>query len=159
MIDYFTSLSGLFFSEQNQLLLMFISAFVSSTILPGNSEVIFSTLIAKQALNDSLSQPFALFLSASIGNSLGSLTTYAMARFLPEPTFKTPSKTSQWAIAFSRKYGVWTLLLSWLPVVGDVLCGVAGWLRLNIWQSALFITLGKAARYAVLWWSVATFLG
>ena len=69
MIDYFTSLSGLFFSEQNQLLLMFISAFVSSTILPGNSEVIFSTLIAKQSLNDSLSQPFALFLSASIGKA------------------------------------------------------------------------------------------
>ncbi|QIM63549.1 hypothetical protein A1D29_09750 [Pasteurellaceae bacterium Orientalotternb1] len=159
MIDYFTSLSGLFFSEQNQLLLMFISAFVSSTILPGNSEVIFSTLIAKQTLNDSLSQPFALFLSASIGNSLGSLTTYAMARFLPEPKFKTASKTSQWAIAFSQRYGVWTLLFSWLPVVGDVLCGVAGWLRLNIWQSVLFIALGKATRYAVLWWSVATFLG
>lgn len=158
MSDYLTSFFGLFFSEQNQLLLMFASAFLSSTVLPGNSEVVFSTLLAQQSFG-SFNYAFTLFGVATVGNSLGSLTTYAMARLLPEPHFNPNQKAAQWAIRQSRQYGVWALLLSWLPVVGDLLCGVAGWLRFNPWQSALFITLGKAARYGILWWSVATFFG
>lgn len=154
MSDYLTAFFSLFFSEQNQLLLMFASAFLSSTLLPGNSEVVFSALLVQHH-----NQVVMLFLSATIGNSLGSLTTYAMARLLPEPKFNPQQKSVQWALKQSQKYGAGILLLSWLPVVGDLLCGVAGWLRLNLWQVVVFITLGKAIRYGLLWWSVATFWG
>lgn len=159
MTDYFTSFLGLFFSDQNQLILMFFSAFLSATLLPGNSEIIFSTLITQNVLINSPNLPLALFICATLGNSLGSLTTYLMARLVPMPKRSdTSSPKINWAIIQSQKYGAWVLLLSWLPVIGDILCGVAGWLRLNIWQSLLFITLGKACRYGLLWWGIATFL-
>lgn len=157
MSEYFLSFFSLFFSDQNQLWLMFFSAFSSATLLPGNSEIVFSSLIAQSQIGSNL--PLALFAMATLGNSLGSFTTYAMARLLPELRFNVDQKMAKWAIAYSQKYGVFMLLLSWMPVVGDILCGVAGWLRLNIWLSLFFITLAKAARYAVLWWSVATFFG
>lgn len=156
MTDYFTSFLGLFFSDQNQLILMFFSAFLSATILPGNSEIIFSTLITQNVLINSTNLPLALFICATLGNSLGSLTTYLMARLVPIPNTHSPKV--EWVFTQSQKYGVWTLLLSWLPVFGDILCAVAGWLRLNMWQSLLFITLGKACRYGLLWWGIATFL-
>lgn len=156
MSDYLTSFLGLFFSDQNQLILMFFSAFLSATVLPGNSELIFSTLLTQNLLIHSTNLPLALFTCATLGNSLGSLTTYTMARLVPMPQNHSPNV--EWVLAQSQKYGAWLLLLSWLPVIGDILCGVAGWLRLNAWQSAFFITLGKALRYGLLWWGIATFL-
>ena len=157
MTDYLTAFLGFFFSDESQLILMFFSAFLSSTVLPGNSEIVFSTLIAQNSLNSGSNVPLVLFILATAGNALGSFTTYLMALLLPKVNLDTQKKAVKWAITYSRKYGAWILLLSWLPVIGDLLCGIAGWLRLNVWQSLLFITLGKAIRYAVLWWSVATF--
>ncbi|QLB20388.1 hypothetical protein A6B43_01925 [Vespertiliibacter pulmonis] len=156
MLDYFTSFFSLFFSAENQLWIMFLSAFLSATILPGNSEIIFSTLLTQHLLIGQNNLTLTLFIIATVGNSLGSLTTYLMARLIPKPL--NESTTVRWALQQSEKYGGWLLLLSWLPVIGDILCGVAGWLRLNFWQSVLFITLGKAIRYGLLWWGIATFL-
>lgn len=160
MADYLTSFFGLFASTENQLILMFLSAFLSSTVLPGNSEMIFSTLISQITLSGEGNTALTLFLIATLGNSLGSFTTYLMALLVPPPKLKTEmNRHTQWALRHSQQYGVWILLLSWLPVVGDVLCGVAGWLRLNPWQSLLVISLGKAARYAIIWWGIASFIG
>jgi membrane protein YqaA with SNARE-associated domain len=53
-------------------------------------------------------------------------------------------------MAWVKRYGAAVLLLSWLPIIGDALCVAAGWLRLNAWYSALYIALGKFARYWVL---------
>lgn len=154
MIDYLTSFLGLFFSVENQLILMFFSAFLSSTILPGNSEIVFGTLVAHNVQNNSGNLPLVLFLCATFGNALGSFTTYIMARLLPEPNLNTDKKSAKWAITYTKKYGVWMLLFSWLPIVGDLLCAIAGWLRLNMGQSLLLITTSKAIRYAVLYWSI-----
>lgn len=55
-----------------------------------------------------------------------------------------------WAINQLRRYGAIVLLLSWLPVVGDLFCAIAGWLRLNFVTSSLFIFLGKMVRYVAL---------
>lgn len=160
MTDYLSSFFGLFLSEENQLLLMFFSAFLSATVLPGNSEIVFSTLVSQIFLTGENGSLFWLFLCATLGNSLGSFTTYIMALLVPKPNLAENSrKTTAWAIQFAQKYGVWALLLSWLPVVGDLLCGVAGWLRLPMLPCALCITLGKAVRYGVILWGISAIFG
>lgn len=160
MSDYLTSFIGFFLSDTNQLWLMFFSGLLSSTVLPGNSEIVFSGLASQLVLTGNSSNLFLLWLVATLGNSLGSLTTYAMALLVPKPEIaKNRSKSTAWAIHTAQKYGVYSLLLSWLPVVGDLLCGVAGWLRLPIVPSLIFITLGKAARYGVILWGIWAFVG
>lgn len=152
MTEYLTSFFSLFFSEENQLITMFFSGLLSSTILPGNSEVIFTTLASQHIIANnsfySLSL-IALVLVATIGNSLGSLITYAMGLLVPKPT-QSENRYTRWALAKSEKYGALVLLFSWLPIVGDIFCGIADWLRFNIWQSILFIVIGKFIRYIFL---------
>lgn len=113
------------------------SAFVSSTILPGNSEIVLVAVLKAGA-----SAPAAVTV-ATIGNTLGGMTTYALGRLLPS---RLPEGR---AIARVRRFGAGALLLSWLPFAGDALCAAAGWLRLNWLACALAMALGKAARYVV----------
>lgn len=160
MSDYLTSFLGLFLSTENQLLLMFFSGLLSSTVLPGNSEIVFSGIASSLILAGDLPATFWLWLVATLGNSLGSLTTYTMALLVPPPTISDKStKATEWSLNFAQKYGGYSLLLSWLPIVGDILCGVAGWLRLPVLPSLLFITLGKATRYGVIAWGIWAFVG
>lgn len=152
MTDYLTSFFSLFSSEQNQLIIMFFSGLLSSTLLPGNSEILFSTLASQNILAHSrfLSSSIILLISvATLGNSLGGLITYAMGRLLPQ-TSQSKNKYANWALVKSKKYGVFVLLFSWLPIVGDLFCGIAGWLRFNFWQSLIFIVIGKLFRYLFL---------
>lgn len=121
-----------------------VSSFVSSTILPGNSEIV---LVA--VLKAGSAAPAAAVAVATIGNTLGGLTTYGIGRLLPS---RIPEGA---AIARVRRYGVAALLFSWLPVVGDALCAAAGWLRLNAVGCTLAMAAGKAARYAVIAQAVA----
>lgn len=118
---------------------LFVSAFVSATILPGNSEIVLSALLAYAP---DLKWP-ALAV-ATAGNTAGALTSYALGRFLPQP------KTEPKALALVRRYGIPALLLSWVPVIGDALCVASGWLRQPFGWAALAIALGKFARYLVL---------
>ncbi|MGX2967129.1 YqaA family protein [Ursidibacter sp. B-7004-1] len=162
MLDYLISFFGIFSSTQNQLLIMFVSAFLSATILPGNSEITFTAFVYQLVMSEAsiFSHKIAmLFLIATLGNSLGSLTTYFMARLIPPPHLTEKSKPSvKWALIYSQKYGVWVLLFSWLPIVGDLFCGIAGWLRFNFWQAVCLISVGKAIRYLILLWSINAFL-
>ncbi|AUI66375.1 MULTISPECIES: YqaA family protein [Glaesserella] len=158
MTDYLTALLGFFFNEENQFLIMLASSFLSSTLLPGNSEIIFSTFTSQALLVKPTLFSYTLcglLFTATVGNSLGSLTTYFLAQFFPPPKLhEKQGKSVQLAFKFSEKYGVWVLLFSWLPVVGDLFCGIAGWLRFNLWHSLLLIVIGKAIRYGLLLWSV-----
>jgi membrane protein YqaA with SNARE-associated domain len=126
---------------------LFLSAFVSSTLFPGGSEVVLGAL-ASQSRHD----PWLLLAIASLGNTLGALTTwllgYLVARRLPLEA-RLPEKRRR-ALARVRHWGSSALLLSWLPVVGDPLCFAAGYLRLPFFSSLLFIALGKIARYTVI---------
>ncbi|CAD7560459.1 putative membrane protein [Citrobacter freundii ATCC 8090 = MTCC 1658 = NBRC 12681] len=93
-----------------------------------------------------------------MGNSLGGLTNVILGRFFPL------RKTSRWqekATGWLRRYGAVTLLLSWMPVVGDLLCLLAGWMRISWGPVLFFLCLGKALRYVVvaavttqgiMWW-------
>ncbi len=80
---------------------------------------------------------------ATVGNTLGGMSSYLIGRIIPQ---RNELKGLQWL----RRYGSATLLLAWVPIIGDPLCVAAGWLRVNPWGSALFMALGKFARYLVI---------
>ena len=117
-----------------------VSAFTSATVLPGTSDIALTALLLRNP-NDWLS----IFLVASVANSLGGIVSYGLGYWLPKS-----HRISDKAKRLFEKYGVWALLLSWMPVIGDLLPIGAGWLRLNVWLSAVMILLGKSIRYAVL---------
>ncbi|MGY0158116.1 YqaA family protein [Edwardsiella tarda] len=123
---------------------MFVSSFTSATLLPGNSEMVLSgLLIAAQA------PVFGLLVAAIVGNVLGGATNVVIGRALPQVT---PQRGLAVALGWLQRYGAAALLLSWLPVIGDLLCVLAGWLRLPWGAVLLYLTLGKAVRYALLAW-------
>lgn len=128
---------------------LFLSAFISSTLLPGGSEVVLGVLAADRA-----HAPGLLLAVASLGNTLGALTTWLLgwvvARGLPPEKHLTEPRRH--ALERVRRFGSPVLLLSWLPVVGDPLCFAAGYLRLPFLASLLFIAVGKTARYAAILW-------
>lgn len=121
------------------LYLLFTSAFISATLFPGGSELIFV-----QQLHIHPSWGFLLFLVASVGNTLGAMTSYILGRFIPAKRPKVLPKLLQ-------KYGVWALLLSWLPIIGDALPVATGYLRYSWPICLLLIAVGKAMRYGFLW--------
>ena len=150
--DYLTSFFSLLFSSEHQFVVMFVSSLISSSLLPGNSEIVFTTIASQLIISERSLYSFSLFgliAVATIGNTLGSLITFAMGKLLPEPKAQE-NKYADWAIDKLNRYGTFMLLLSWLPIVGDLLCGLAGWLRLPILQSTICIFIGKFARYIVL---------
>ncbi|BFU60691.1 MULTISPECIES: YqaA family protein [Rodentibacter] len=146
------------FLQSHALWLMFASAFLSATVLPGNSEVVFVSLaMPKLAFGSVFStEIFWLVFIATLGNGLGGLTTYAIGRWLPK--FEGKNDRTLWVMEKLQRYGAVALLLSWLPVIGDIFCAVAGWLRLNVMASCLFIFLGKLIRYVMLLFLSSPFL-
>ena len=156
-MDIFSFFSADFW-QTHVLYLMFVSAFLSATVLPGNSEVVFVALAVPKLVLGSLfsTDILALVFFATLGNGLGSLTTYGIGRWMPK--FDPKNHRTLWVINQIKRYGAITLLLSWLPVVGDLFCAIAGWLRLNFVASSLFIFLGKLVRYVALLFFSAPFL-
>ena len=127
---------------------LFISALISSTLFPGGSEAL---LLYK--LNEG-GDATALVIVATVGNVLGSLITYALGRLGNEAVHKKWLRMDEAKVARAEtwfaKYGNPSLLLAWLPVVGDPLCLVAGLLRSHLGLFLLLVTIGKAARYTVI---------
>jgi membrane protein YqaA with SNARE-associated domain len=124
---------------------LFASSFLSATLLPGNSEIVFVALLhaAPELENRALAV-------ATVGNTLGGMSSYLVGRLVPEPR---AGRTVDWL----ARWGPAALLLSWVPVVGDGLCVASGWLRQNAVAAAVFIGVGKLARYWALaeglaWW-------
>lgn len=123
--------------------ILFSTGFLSATLLPGGSEAHLIYLLKQNS-----HAMATLVLIAALGNTLGGMTNYWLGRLLPKRTLE--QKHSQRAIAWLQRYGYWTLLLSWLPIIGDPLCLAAGWLRLRQSWCCLFIAIGKMLRYVVL---------
>jgi len=132
---------------------MFGSSFLSATLLPGSSEaLLIALLIAKKT------SVYGLLLAASLGNTLGGLTNILIGRLLP---LKRQGRWHDTAMTWLHRLGPAALLFSWLPVVGDLLCVLAGWLRFAWLPAMLFLAVGKTLRYIViatatlqgmLWW-------
>ena len=127
---------------------LFISAFISSTLLPGGSEALL-VMLALEGRHDG----WWLLGVATAGNTLGGMSSWLLGRWLIHRFPLHPLASGrQRAVARLQRYGSPLLLLSWLPLVGDPLCVAAGWLKVNPFWSLLFITLGKGGRYALLLW-------
>jgi membrane protein YqaA with SNARE-associated domain len=80
---------------------------------------------------------------ATLGNTLGGMTSYLVGRLIPQHKPLT-------GMAALRRHGAPALLLSWVPIIGDALCVGAGWLRMNVWLAGSFMALGKFGRYAAI---------
>ena len=117
---------------------LFASSFLAATLLPGGSEFVLAGVLSAQP------QLFWPALAiATLGNTLGGMSSYLIGRLIPS---RSELKGLKWV----QSYGSPALLAAWVPIVGDPLCVAAGWLRINPWLSALFMTLGKFARYLVI---------
>ncbi len=127
-----------FFTSDLSLWGLFISSLLGATLLPGGSELV---LVGVLKLHPELFWP-ALLLG-TLGNTIGGMISFGMGRMLPES-----QKISH--VDKVRRYGTPALLFAWAPLVGDALCVAAGWLRLNPFYAALFMLIGKFARYAVI---------
>ncbi len=124
-------------SETASLASLFFSSLLGATLLPGGSEAVLFAVL--KAYPESF---WPALLLASLGNTLGGMITFGMGWLLPmTQQLKHVEKV--------RKYGTASLLLAWLPLVGDALCLAAGWLRLNPLAALAFMAAGKFARYAL----------
>lgn len=128
---------------------LFAVAFVAATILPAQSEAALVALLVAGAQD-----PVALVAVASLGNTLGAVVNWGLgrgvSRFSGRRWFPvTPAQLDR-ATGWYRRWGRWSLLLSWAPVGGDALTVAAGVLREPLWSFVLLVGLAKTARYVVL---------
>ena len=125
---------------------VFIVAFVSATLLPLGSEPAVFGLVK---LDPALFWPAVL--AATAGNTLGGAVTwwmgYGAERAYERVAHRSPSHR---ALAWLERFGPRACLLAWLPVVGDPLCAVAGWLKLPFWPCVAYMAVGKLLRYVLM---------
>ena len=128
---------------------LFLAAFGAATLLPLQSEALLVGLLlsGKYWL-------WSLLAVATLGNVLGSLVNWwlgrGIERFRERRWFPVSPKHLETARKHYQRYGHWSLLLSWLPIIGDPLTLVAGVMREPLGRFLLIVTLAKGARYAVL---------
>ena len=132
---------------------MAAAAFVAATLLPAQSEVVFVGFLAAKSVD-----PLALFATASLANTAGSILNWWLGRWiarhgvdrLPARLRPDPRRFAQAQGLFAR-FGWPSLLLAWLPIVGDPLTFAAGTLNYPFWRFTVLVLIGKAGRYAALW--------
>ncbi|MBV5264633.1 YqaA family protein [Pinisolibacter aquiterrae] len=134
---------------------LFLTALVAATLLPAQSEAALVGLLLAGA-----QPPWALLLAASLGNVLGSVVNWLLGRgverWRDRRWFPVSAKDLDRAAVWYRRWGKWSLLLSWAPIIGDPLTLVAGVLREPFPVFLLLVTVAKVGRYLVL---VAATLG
>jgi membrane protein YqaA with SNARE-associated domain len=128
---------------------LFAAALAAATLVPAQSEAVLAGLILSGAY-----PPVLLIAIASAGNVLGSIVNWALGRGLARLDGRRwfPASPAMLARAtrWYRRYGRWSLLLSWLPIVGDPLTLAAGVLREPFWSFLALVSVAKTARYVVL---------
>ncbi|MEH6625397.1 MAG: YqaA family protein [Motiliproteus sp.] len=132
---------------------LFGSGFISSTLLPGGSEIYLGYLVNGQQYSIAL-----LIIVATVGNTLGGMVTWGMGywlqhRFGSERLKKRHVQALRWL----QRHGYPALLFSWLPIIGDPLCLISGWLKMRFWWCLLLIVSGKLLRYSVIAAGVSQF--
>lgn len=131
-----------------------VSAFLSATLLPGSSEAVLVALAVAGAAS-----PALLFVVATLANLAGSCVNWLLgryvARFRDRSWFPASRPQIERAERWYARYGVFSLLMSWVPVVGDPLTVVAGILRTPLFVFVPLVAIGKGARYAALLWLFA----
>jgi len=126
---------------------VFFSAFLAATIVPFSSEAVLAALYAAGG-----AEAVQLWALASLGNVLGALVNWGLGRYClhwqDRKWFPFSAEQLRRADAWFGRYGVYSLLLAWVPIVGDPLTFAAGFLRVNVWVFLILVGIGKAGRYA-----------
>ncbi|WP_349814222.1 YqaA family protein [Rheinheimera oceanensis] len=129
---------------------LFCSGLLAATLFPASSEILLLALL-QQGYN-----PLWLFVAATAGNTLGSCINWYLGLKLLKFQHKRWFPVSEAALSRAQqqfqRFGSWSLLFAWLPVVGDPLTLVAGVLKVRFKVFVLLVLVGKAARYAILIW-------
>lgn len=129
---------------------LFILSFLASTVIPLGSEWMLATMLISQ--ND----PLMTVVVASLGNYLGACSTWLIGvyggPFLIRRVLRIAPATEERAKALYGRYGAWSLLLSWLPAIGDPLCLVGGILKIGFFRFSMLVMAGKVARYGAVAW-------
>ena len=128
---------------------LFLASFIAATFLPLQSELVLVSLLWSGEFSVA-----GLFVVATLGNVLGSLVNWVLGLYLLRWQDRrwfpvSPERLAQAQRAY-RKYGFWSLLLSWVPIIGDPLTLAAGVMREPLWRFLLMVTLAKAGRYLLL---------
>lgn len=127
---------------------LFLASLVAATFLPLQSELVLVSLL----LTDNFSVA-TLFIVATFGNVLGSLVNWLLGLYLLRWRDKRWFPVSEARLAQAQqaygRYGFWSLLLSWVPIIGDPLTLAAGVMREPLWRFLLMVSLAKAGRYLV----------
>ena len=128
-------------------------SFMVATIVPFGSEVYFATLLSLGKYNN-----FLLLVSASVGNVLGSVFNwvcgYYINYFIKKSRFPIKQDKIKKGTELFNKYGKWSLLLSWVPFIGDPITFVAGTLRFSFIPFIILVSIGKVGRYLVIYISI-----
>ncbi len=119
---------------------LFLASLLAATLLPGGSEAVLAAVVLAHP-----EQAAAALALATLGNTLGGMSTYALGRLLPQRV--GAGDTAMRQLDTLRRHGAPALLLAWAPIIGDALCAAAGWLRLPWLPCLLWMALGKGARY------------
>ena len=147
MDDWINSLLAMLALPNFGLSTVFVVSFISATLLPLGSEPAVFGLVK---LNPDLLWP--AILVAGTGNTLGGALTwwmgYGAERAYERVKHKAPAHAS--ALRWLERFGPKACLLAWLPIVGDPLCAVSGWLKLPFWPCVAYMAIGKFARYATM---------
>jgi membrane protein YqaA with SNARE-associated domain len=129
---------------------LFTVSFLASTILPLGSEWLLVMMLVNGY------DPLFTIGTATAGNYLGAVTTYLIGMFggawLIGKVLRVSPEQQERARIHYKRYGSFSLLFSWLPIIGDPLCMVGGVLRINFGLFTLLVASGKLARYAVTAW-------
>ncbi len=133
---------------------LFAVSFLAATILPLGSEWLLATLLLR-------GEPYAMAVAvATLGNTLGSWTTYLIGlwggELMASRLLRLDERKLVRARHLYRRWGAWSLLLAWLPVVGDPLCLLAGLMRLRGSLFVPLVAIGKLGRYLLVAWSTLT---
>jgi membrane protein YqaA with SNARE-associated domain len=125
---------------------LLVSSFLAATILPLASEVPLAIVVRRHG---DVVLPVAV---ATLGNFAGACTTYGLARAAAAKLLPRSSQHPPRALVLFERYGAPSLVLSWVPIVGDAIVALAGASRVPIAAFSLWTLIGKAARYAVVAW-------
>ena len=124
-----------------------------ATIVPFGSEAYFASLLSMGKYNNIL-----LLISASVGNVLGSVFNwvigYYINYFIKKSWFPIKRDKIKKGTELFNKYGKWSLLLSWVPFIGDPITFVAGTLRFSFVQFIILVSIGKVGRYLLIYISI-----
>ena len=128
---------------------LLIISFLAATILPLSSELVLSTML----LTDSFDK-YLLLVVASFGNIFGSSVNWYLGKkiliFKDRKWFPVNEKQIAKSEMYFKKYGIWSLLLAWVPIIGDPLTVIAGVLRVNFFIFLLLVSISKTSRYIFL---------